>query len=50
VVSLIVFQVGKAFTGDVNVAGIIAALVLLGALLWQLFKPYKESAKLTQRV
>ena len=50
VISLIVFQVGKVFTGDVNVAGIIAALVLLGALLWQLFKPYKESAKLTQRV
>ena len=50
VISLIVFQVGKVFAGDVNVAGIIAALVLLGALLWQLFKPYKESAKLTQRV
>lgn len=50
VISLIVFQVGKVFTGDVNVVGIIAALVLLGALLWQLFKPYKESAKLTQRV
>ena len=50
VISLIVFQIGKIFTGDVSVAGIIAALVLLGALLWQLFKPYRESAKLTQKV
>ena len=50
VISLIVFQVGKVFAGDMNIAGFIAALVLSGALLWQLFKPYKESAKLTQRV
>ena len=49
VISLIVFQIGKVFTGDVSVAGIIAALVLLGTLLWQLFKPYKASAKLTQK-
>ncbi|MBP5727633.1 MAG: ferrous iron transporter B, partial [Clostridia bacterium] len=50
VISLIIFQVGKAFAGDADVAGFIAALVLLGALLWQLFRPYRESEKLTQRI
>ena len=50
VVSLIVFQVGRVFTGGVNAVGLIVALVLLAAMLWQLFKPFKESVKLTQKV
>ncbi len=45
VISLIVFQVGKIFTGGVNAVGLIVALILLAALLWQLFKPFKETAK-----
>ncbi|MBQ7064970.1 MAG: ferrous iron transport protein B [Firmicutes bacterium] len=49
IISLIVFQVGKVFVGDVNVVGLIVALVLLAALLWQLFKPFKEATKLTIR-
>jgi hypothetical protein len=31
----------------VHVLGLIAAIALLAALCWQLFKPYKESQKLT---
>ena len=50
VVSLIVYQVGKIFVGGVNVFGLIVALMLLALLCWQLFKPYKESTKLTQKV
>ncbi len=50
VVSLIVFQVGKIFVGGVNVVGLIVALLLLAFLLWQLFKPYKESTTLTKKV
>ncbi len=49
VISLIVFQVGKVFAGGVNAVGLIVALALLGGLLWQLLKPYKESTKLTQK-
>ena len=45
-VSLIVFQLGRAFTGDVSVPGLAAALVLLSAILWQLFRPYRESTAL----
>ena len=49
-VSLIVFQVGKIFAGGVDVAGLIAALVLLACLCWQLFRPYKESTTLIQKI
>ena len=47
VISLITWQLGRVFVGGVNAIGLIVALVLLGALCWQLFKPYKEANKLT---
>ncbi len=47
VIALIVWQLGCAFAGSMNILGLIAALVLLGAICWQLFKPYKESQKLS---
>ena len=50
VVALIVFQIGKLFAGSVSVVGLIVALALLGLMCWQLFKPYKESTKLTKKV
>ena len=45
VVSLIVFQLGKLFAGGVNLLGLAVALVLLAAMLYQLFKPAKTAAK-----
>ena len=30
-----------------NIVGLVAALLMLAALLWQLFKPYKEAQTLT---
>ena len=45
VVSLIVFQLGKLFAGGVNPLGLAVALVLLAAMLYQLFKPTKASAQ-----
>ena len=47
VVALMVFQFGGLFTGNVSVIGLIAAVLLLGAMGYQLFRPYQESAKLT---
>ena len=38
---------GRLFAGGMNVVGLVIALVMLGLLLWQLFKPYKEAQKLT---
>ncbi len=45
-VCLIVYQMGLLFTGSVNVVGLIAALAVLGAMLFQIFKPHTEYAKL----
>ena len=47
VIAFIVWQVGRLFAGGMNIVGLILALAMLAALLWQLFKPYKESQKLT---
>jgi len=47
VIALIVWQLGTAFTGGLSVPGLVVALALLAMLCWQLFKPYKESNRLT---
>ena len=47
VIALIVWQLGRLFAGGANVVGVIVAAAALAALCWQLFKPYKESQKLT---
>lgn len=49
-VSLIVYQIGGVFTGNINVIGLIAALILLGFMCFMLFRPYKESATLKSKV
>lgn len=49
-VSLIIYQLGSLFTGNVNVIGLIAALLVLGFMVFMLCRRYKESTKLTQRV
>ena len=49
-VSLIVYQIGSAVTGNLNVIGLIAAIILLAFFGFMLFRPYKESTKLEQKV
>ena len=49
-VSLIVYQIGSAVTGNLNVIGLIAAVILLAFFGFMLFRPYKESTKLEQKV
>ena len=46
VIALITWNLGRLFTGDAHVIGLILALVMLALLCWQLFKPYKESQTL----
>ena len=46
-VSLIVYQIGSAVTGNVNVVGLICALAVLAFILYMLVRPYKEAEKLT---
>ena len=42
-ISLIVYQIGSAATGNLSIIGVIAAAVVLAGILFMLFKPYKES-------
>lgn len=44
-VSLMIYQFGLLFTGSVNVAGLIAAILVLGLMLFMLFKRSGESNK-----
>ena len=47
VIALITFQLGKLFAGGVNPVGLVIAFILLAALVFQLFRPYKEADRLT---
>ena len=47
VISLIVYQLGSAFTGNLNIVGMLAAILLIVGLIYLLFRPYKEADKLT---
>ena len=38
-VSLMIFQIGSIFTGNVNVIGLIFALAVLGLMCFMLFRP-----------
>ena len=49
-VALMINQFGGAFTGHLNVAGLIAALAVLGVMIYMLVRPYKEATKLTEKV
>lgn len=50
VISLIVYQLGMMFTGSGNVIGIIFAIIFVAAIAYMLFRPYKESNKLTAKI
>ncbi len=49
-VSLCIYQIGSAFTGNLNVFGLIAALIIMAFMVYMLVKPYKESTRLTSKV
>ena len=50
-VALMIYQFGGLFTGNVNVIGLIAALAVLGVMIYMLFfKKYQEATRLTRKV
>ena len=49
-VSLIVYQVGSAVTGNLNIVGLACALLVLAFIVYMLVRPYQEADKLTQKV
>ena len=49
-IALMINQFGNLFTGHVQVIGLIAAILILGLIIYMLFRPYKEATKLEQKV
>ena len=49
-VSLCIYQIGSAFTGNINILGLIAAIIIISLVLFMLLKPYKENNKLSARI
>ena len=49
-VALMINQFGNAFTGSLNVLGLIVAIAALALIVYMLFKPYKEATKLSAKV
>ena len=49
-VALCIYQIGSALNGQVHVLGLICAIAIIAFAVYMLFKPYKESEKLTQTV
>ena len=49
-VALMINQFGNAFTGNLNIIGLIAAIAALALIIYMLVRPYKEATKLTANV
>ena len=50
VVALMINQFGNAFTGSLNVIGLVAAIAALVLIIYMLVRPYKEATKLSTKV
>jgi ferrous iron transport protein B len=50
VISLIIFQIGSIFVGTMNIIGVVVAAILIIALLYLIFRPYKESVRFTNKL
>lgn len=49
-IAMMVYQFGSAFTGNLNVVGLVFAVAILALMLYMIFRPYKEATKLTKTV
>ena len=50
-ISLMIYQFGSIFTGNLNVIGLIFAIAVLAFMIYMLFfKKYHEATKLTQKI
>ena len=49
-ISLMVYQFGLLFTGNINVVGLIFAIAVLVFMIYMLVRPYKESETLSKDV
>jgi ferrous iron transport protein B len=50
IVGLCIYQIGSAFTGNLNIVGLIVAIALIAFAVYMLVRPYKEATTLTKSV
>ena len=50
VIAFLITQIGNAFSGNLNVIGLILAIAIIGLMGYLLFRPYKEASKLSVNV
>ena len=50
IISLMIYQFGCLFTGNIHVVGLIFAVAALAGIIYMLARPYKEATKLTKNV
>ena len=50
IVSLCIYQIGSAITGNLNIVGLIVSVVFIALALFLVCKPYKEATKLTKKI
>ena len=48
-IALMINQFGNLFTGNANFLGVVVAVIFLVGMVYMLFKPYKEAAKLSAK-
>lgn len=49
-VSLVIYQLGMLFTGQGNIIGAIIAFAVVAVMAFMLFRPYKESTRLSEKL
>ncbi len=42
-IALVINQIGQAFEGNMNIIGLIAAIAVIGVIIYNLVRPYKEA-------
>ena len=50
VVSICIYQIGSALSGNLNPIGLIVSLICIAVTLFLIFRPYKEATKLTAKI
>jgi ferrous iron transport protein B len=50
IVSLCIYQIGSALSGNLNIVGLAVSLVFIAIAIFMLVKPYKEATKLTKKL
>ena len=49
-ISLMVYQIGSVFTGNINIVGLIAAVLVLAGMVYMLVRPYREPTRLKAKI